>query len=368
MNRQPTEFHLTLPPLVKFPRFKYVLILGLALLSGCSKSTDAPVEPPLRLVKTLQIYPQSLNGWREFPGVVEAAQTADLSFRVAGKLSQLLVDEGTEVNKEQILARLDDTDFKIQLSSRQAEFDQAKADYDRAKRLQQQQLIAQADVDHLKAQFTAAQAALDAAKLNVLYTELKAPFTGHIARRHVDNYEDIAASQSIFTLQDTSKLRVRVEIPETTMIHLKEQPSYTIYAIFDALQDQQFPLTIQSIAKSASPSSRTFSVTLSMPTVDNNNILPGMSVTVRGGQQEDMAMVVPPQAVLANEQGQFVFIAEPSENQVAVVQQRSVVVGEINEQGITIIEGINPGEQLVIAGMSKMYDGLEVRLDGDWSQ
>ncbi|WP_317933220.1 efflux RND transporter periplasmic adaptor subunit [Halioxenophilus sp. WMMB6] len=338
------------------------------LLAGCDPTEQAPGKPTPRLVRTQTITLQPREGWREFPGVVEAAQTADLGFRVSGKLSQLLVEEGDTVKAGQVLARLDDTDYKIQLNSRRAEFEQAEADYERAKRLLGQKLIAQADVDKLKAQFTATGAALEAAQQNVDYTTIKAPFTGLIARRYVDNFEDIAASQAIYTLQDLSSLHIKVDVPETVMIHLKNRPSYNIYAIFDALKDQKFPLEMLAVATAADPGSRTFSVTFTMAPVAEMNVLPGMSVTVRGGESSSMAIVVPPEAILDDGEGQIAFVVEEINGNQGVVHERPVTIEGVSEQGIVVLTGLAPGDRLVIAGMSKMYEGLTVRLNEEWSK
>ena len=350
---------------LSFGRVILVLVLTLGVVA-CSQET-AETEPPLRLVKTLTAAPKSIKGWREFPGVVEAARSANLGFRVTGKLNELSVEEGAKVKKGQVLARLDDTDFKIQLNSRQAELDQAKADYDRAQRLQQQQLIAQADVDRLKAQFTATNAALDAAKQNIEYTVLKAPFPGFIATRHVDNYEDISTFQPIYTLQDLSSIHIAVNIPETVMVRLSNQEEAVVYASFDAIKDRKFPLALQAVSTAADPVSRTFTVTFDMPPVQELNVLPGMSVTVRGALEVDPSIIVPPQAVLANSEGQYIFVVEDIENDIGIVKKRAVQVGEMNEYGVVIAEGLTPGERLVTAGMSKMYDGLKVRVSEEWS-
>jgi len=347
-----------------------ILLIGCVgpLLSGCARQEEAKAEPPPRIVRTQTVSPKSSGGWREFPGVIEAAQSAELGFRVAGKITKLYVREGQEVEQGQVLAQLDDTDYKIQLSSRQAEYEQAKADYERAQQLQKQKLIAQADVDKLKAQYTATSAALEAAQQNVQYTTLKAPFSGLIARRHVDNYEEAAASAPIYTLQDLSSLHVKVNIPETVMVYLKRSESPIVSAIFDIRPDEQYPMTIQAIATEADANSHTYAVTLDMPPIDDLNLLPGMSVTVRGGSPADTLITVPPETVLANEDGTYVFVVDDIKGELGTVHKRPVATGEMIDQGVVVTSGLDVGDRLVTAGMSKMYDGLEVRLDGDWSK
>jgi len=360
---------------VNIDKLKFV-VLSLAitlLLTACEEPTLLVEQPELRLVRTQVVSARTGANWREFPGVVDAAQHADLGFRVAGKLAKIKVLEGEQVQKNQLLATLDDTDFQIQLRSRQADYDKAKADYQRAKSLLQQKLIAKSDFDQLEAQHAASLATLTAARQNVEYTRLKAPFAGRIAQRYVDNYEDISTMQAIFTLQDMSSIHIKVNIPETIMIRLKADYSAAVYAIFDAIPQQQFPLALQEVATQADPGSRTFAVTFSMPGVEAFNILPGMSVTVRGTRPDSsdtnaMAMVVPSQAIIENNEGRFAFVVEKLADKQGVITRREVRTGNITEQGLVVLSGLQPGDHLVVAGMSKMSPGLAVRVSEEWSQ
>lgn len=353
--------------------FVVISLTSTLLLTACDEPTLLVEQPELRLVRTQVVGAQTAAGWQEFPGVVAAAQHADLGFRVAGKLANMKVLEGEQVQKNQLLATLDDTDYQIQLSSRQADYDKAKADYQRGRTLLTQKLIAQSDFDKLEAQHAASLAALTAARQNVEYTRLKAPFAGRIAQRYVDNYEDISTMQAIFTLQDMSSIHIKVNIPETIMIRLKADYSAAVYAIFDAIPQQQFPLALQEVATQADPGSRTFAVTFSMPGVEAFNILPGMSVTVRGDRPnssgaDTMAMVVPSQAIIENNAGRFAFVVENISNNQGIVARREVRTGNMTEQGLLVLSGLQPGDHLVVAGMSKMSQGLAVRVNEQWSK
>jgi RND family efflux transporter MFP subunit len=343
------------------------------LLVACSEAPQQQQEAPPRLVKTQLVSAKSGNDWREFPGTVEAAQTADLGFRVSGKLAAISVREGDNVKLGQLLAKLDDTDYQIQLRTRQADFDKAAADFKRAQSLLSQKLIAKSDFDKLEAQHASSLAALTAAIQNVEYTNLKAPFAGSIARRHVDNFEDVSAVQTIFTLQDMSSIHIKVNIPETLMILINTNDKPNVFAMFDSIPNQQFPLTLQEVATQADPGSKTFAVTFNMPSVKSFNILPGMSVTVRGSQplQADaqaLGVIVAAQAVIETNEGRFAFVVEDIQKQQGKVVRKRVTTGHITERGLEVLTGLEPGERLIIAGMSKMSEGMTVRLSEEWSQ
>ncbi|WP_293751129.1 efflux RND transporter periplasmic adaptor subunit [uncultured Paraglaciecola sp.] len=350
-----------------------IILFCSGFLIACSKAPEEQQQVLPRLVKTQLVNAGSGSDWREFPGTVEAAQTAELGFRVSGKLAEIKVKEGDQVKLAQVLAKLDDTDYQIQLRTRQADYDKAAADFKRGKSLLSQKLIAKADFDKLEAQHASSLAALTAANQNVEYTSLKAPFSGSIARRHVDNFEDVSAVQAIFTLQDLASIHIKVNIPETLMILVKTNEKPNVFAIFDAIPDQQFPLTLLEVTTLADSGSKTFAVTFNMPKVDSFNILPGMSVTVRGSRPSSSAInassvIVPAQAVIETNEGRFAFVVENVHNKQGTVRRKTVTTGHITGQGLEVVSGLQTGERLITAGMSKMSDGMSVRVSEEWSQ
>jgi len=337
-------------------------------LISCEHSTG-PVETQktLRLVRTLTVTMPSQNFWREFPGVVDAAQKAELGFRITGKLKKLLANEGDLVKKNQLLAQLDATDQNIQLKSRQAEYNQAHGDFDRGRTLIKKNLISRSDFNKLQAQNATAKANLETAKQNLEYTFLRAPFNGRIAKRYIENYEEVSAMQVVYALQDLSSMTIKVDVPESVMILVREGGKPEVNAIFDAIPDQQFPLSLKEVSSQADKDTNTFEVTFSMPAIEGYNVLPGMSVTVRGQRDPDRAVdngnvFVPAHAVLGDREGRFVYLVAVSGDAKGIVERRAVETGDLSNLGIEIISGLTVGDKVITAGMSKMSSGLEVRL------
>ena len=214
------------------------------LLTACTE--EAPLPPPeSRPVKTMLVGGDIAGEFRQFPGVVDAIQRADLSFRVQGKITEILVREGDMVDKGQLLARLDPTDYQIVLNDRKASFKTAEANYERAKTLLEKGAISKVDHDKIRAEFFTAEANLKAAEQDMKYTSLNATFLGYIARRHVENFEEVRRKQTVFTLQDISELEIKVDEPETIMIQLRRaiepgkvtRPKREMYAVFNQIRD-----------------------------------------------------------------------------------------------------------------------------------
>lgn len=356
------------------PYFRLVipclLVLAASLLAACSPDKPIAVEEKLRPVRTFTVQTPVLGEQRQFPGVIDAAQKAVLSFRVGGKLNALSVGEGDFVTASQVLATLDPTDLKIQLADRQASFDRAKSDFTRAEQLVKAGHVSRSDYDKLKATLSTAKAQLELAQQNVIHAVLKAPFNGVVAKRYVENFEEISPQQTIFLLQDTSSLLVTIDVPESIMINTQrgEEP-YELYAKFTAIPDEQFPLKIKEVSTLADDITQTYSVSFSMPAPKDHTILPGMSTVVYAeAKPEQQAALtgrfyLPGHAVLEDTQGNYVMLVQAIEQGVGQVERRTVTVGVPTVQGIEILSGVSQGDQVVIAGMSKLSHGQRVRLN-----
>ncbi len=341
------------------------------VLTACTE--EAPLPPPeSRPVKTMLVGGAIDGDYRQFPGVVDAIQKADLSFRVHGKLNKVLVREGDLVKKDQLLAKLDPTDYQIVLNDRKASYATASANYERAKQLVAKDAISKVEHDKIRAEFFTAKANLETAEQDLKYTSLKATFPGYIARRHVENFEEVRRKQKIFTLQDTSELEIKLDVPETLMIQLRRaiepgkvsEPERDMYAVFDQIKDAKFPLRVKEISTTADPNTRTFQATLKMAQPEGYNVLPGMTATVfaevfasEGG--DSLSVLLPLSAVVSDaDKNPTVWIVD---DKTMTVSPKPVKTGTMTSNGITVT-GLEPGERIVTAGAAFMREGLKVTL------
>jgi len=341
------------------------------LLTACTE--EAPLPPPeSRPVKTMLVGGVTAGDFRQFPGVVDAIQKADLSFRVQGKLNKILVREGDLVKKDQLLASLDTTDYQIVLNDRKASYATATANFDRAKKLVAKDAISKVEHDKIRAEYFTAKANLETAEQDLIYTSLKATFPGYIAKRHVENFEEVRRKQKVFTLQDTSELEVKIDVPETLMIQLRraiepgkvKSPEREMYAVFDQIKDIKFPLSVKEISTTADVNTRTFQATLKMEQPEGHNVLPGMTATVfaevfasEGG--DSMSVVLPLSAVVSDaDKNPTVWIVDDN---TMTVNSKPVKAGEMTNNSI-LISGLDLGERVVIAGAAFMREGMKVTL------
>jgi len=332
-------------------------------LNGCSEPPQT-FSAPSRPVKTMIIGGASSGDSRTFPAVVDAIQKADISFRVSGRVQKILVKEGDDVIKGQLLAELDPTDFKIRLSDRQATFKTAQANYDRAKILVGKGFISKVDHDKIRAEFYTAQSGLDEAKQDLLYTKLKANFAGQIAKRHVENFEELLGKQKVFSLEDVSALKLIIDVPENLMIAVDKNSGRDrgLYAKFDSIKNQKFPLKFNEASTKADPNTKTFKVTLKMDAAKGYNILPGMTATVvaelfPSEASSNTAIAVPISAVIANGEKQATVWIVDEKTMMAHPKRVTpgLMVGNTMQ-----VEGLTEGDRIVIAGASFLREDMKV--------
>jgi len=346
-------------------RFITITCLGL-ILSACGGENNAVSEEPiLRPVRTMIVTSPDTGKSREFTAVVDAARKADLSFKVSGEIVKVFVKQGDEIRSGKVLAKLDDTDTKIQLDEAQSSFEKAQADFTRAQKLIQSNTISKSDFDQVKASFNTANAALKAVQNNLAYTELSAPFSGVVARKYVENFEEVNAKQPVFALHDLSKIHLKIDIPESIMVQARPDNPPKLTAYFEAIPDASFPLIIGEVSTAPDEATKTYEVTLVMELPKNRNILPGMTARVVAertlAESFDANFYLPANVVLKDSRGHYVFTVADNDNGIGTVRRTDVTIGEISQLGIEIFDGVQEGEHVLTAGMSKVSDGMQVR-------
>lgn len=340
--------------------------LFLLLFSSCSEKQQVESEKSLRPVRTISVSAPDLNRAHEFTAVVDASRKADLSFKVSGELIKFNFNQGEDVKAGQVIAKLNDRDIKVQLNEAQSYFDKAKADFERAKNLIRTHVISQADFDQLKSQFSSAKAKLEIASNNLEYTELKASFTGVIAKKYTENFQELKAGTPVIALHDLTNIYLKIDLPESIMIRVQRRnkpPKLT--ARFDTIPDVGFPLEFKEVATQADDVTKTYQVTLSMVTPAEHNILPGMTAHVIAeqlllGNDNEARFYLPAKTVLKDSLGNYVYVVKQKSKGVGIVSRQSVTVGEITEVGIEIFAGLKQGDEVLSAGMSKVSNGMEV--------
>jgi RND family efflux transporter MFP subunit len=335
-------------------------------------------------VKAIQVGDEQAFGGRWFPGQAEAAEEANLSFRVSGTLQEFPVKLGEEVRKGALLARLDPHDYQVALNDAeanlrkaQAGLDLAESEFARVDRIWQKDPgavsksmvdVRKAELDTARAQVVSAQAAVDNARDKLSYTSLRAPYSGTVGEKFVENFEDVQAKQQIVRVLDTRNIEFRVQIPETLMTHTDKVHQAGAFVVFDAFPGIEVPARIKEIGKEASRTTRTYPVTLIMKQPKDFKVLPGMAGKARGNREAARRIAretgmegveIPMSATFAGEGGKtYVWVIDP---QTKKVSRREVNVVNLTEKG-AMVSGLEPGEWIATAGVNILVQDQQVRI------
>jgi RND family efflux transporter MFP subunit len=359
-------------------------IFFLLSVIACGEKDEPAVAEIIRPVKTTTVAVSTDISGLTLPGTVRASQRVELAFKeVGGQLIELPIAgrEGQEVKKGELLARIDPKDFEIDLSRAQgqlkeamASLDLAKAEYERVKRIQKQDpgAVSGADIDRkreavnsMRGRIKALRAAVETAKNRLSYTFLKAPFTGLIAQRFVDNFQDVKPKQPILALEDISHVELLINVPENVVAVARKSRDEQMKAVaeFPTAPDKKFELQLKEYATRADSATQTYQVVLQMPQPEDLNIFPGMTATVTlalgGSAAQEASILIPAIAVVAKPDGtSYVWEIDPKD---MTVHQRDVKVGQIvGSENIEILEGLKGGEKIAVAGVTKLQEGMKV--------
>ncbi|RUO50151.1 efflux RND transporter periplasmic adaptor subunit [Pseudidiomarina aquimaris] len=346
-----------------------VLLFSLCTLAACSEApAQQEREEVVQPVKLYTVGSASNERFREFPAVIEAAQVAQVAFRVAGEITQFPGQPGVQVQQGDLIAKLDPKDYQLVVDQAQARFELANAQYQRTKNLVDEGVISPQQFDEVKANLEVSRANLETAKANLNYTELRAPFAGTIAHVFVENFETVQPQRPIATLQMDEAIDISINVPEQLFARVQRRTDYQPEVRFTAQPEKVYRAQLKEWDSTADPATNTYKVVFTMPTPQDFNVLPGMSASVRvdsGAVSNKPAdgVYVPTSAVFSAttetpEAEPRVWVFDPESQQVS---QRQVSTGSVTGEAIEITAGLRAGEQVVVAGVHALRDGQKVR-------
>ncbi len=307
-------------------------------------------------------------------GTLRAVQGIDLSTEIAGTVSAIQFQSGEKVAKGQPIVLLDSAIEQANLAAAEAGLRLAKAEFERARSLIDRQAISRSEFDRLNAESQQAAATVAQLQASLEKKRILAPFAGTIGIRQVDLGDYVAAGTPIATLQDLGTLFVDFSLPEQQVPLLAVgQPVEIGVAAFPG---ERFAARIVALNPKVQATTRTVQVRAEL---DNpgERLLPGMFANLEVLlPSEQPRVVVPETAITYTLYGNSVLVVTdappPAREEGAgpaaedepyqVVERRFVRTGERRAGQVVVLEGLEAGEQVVIAGQLKLDDGAHVTL------
>ncbi len=347
-----------------------VLVLTIFLF-GCSNKEEKPVEKVIRSVKAMYVNGDESGLGLGYPGVTKANQEAEISFRVSGPIIGMNIIEGGMVKKGQLIAEIDPRDYKVDLQSAQARYDQAKVEKERYYRLWKKGSVAKNDYDRKYANFKEAESNLQTAKNNLKDTKVYAPFTGYYGPKRAEIGDVVKAKQPITTVVDLSKIEVLTTIPERLAVKFRDFEGYKIK--FDAYPDTVFLASLKNIEKKPTAEGYPLHLYLEHKQIakDKNQkkVTAGMScrvnISLKKEQKEnteDEDIIVPIAAVFEGEADDVSSVWIINKETMTVKKQNVVLGSLVGKDRIQIKSGLKPGQLIVTAGSKRLVEGEQVKI------
>ncbi|PZX14481.1 RND family efflux transporter MFP subunit [Palleronia aestuarii] len=337
----------------------------LCLLAAPLAAQDDPVAASAtpQAVKLVELNEGAHPLMREFFGRVRAKETVDLAFQVSGQIVAFPAVEGRPLAEGQVVAELDLTPFRRALE--RAEVTLAKANRDLA-RLQElsNSTVAEVQIRDAQTEVELAEIAVEDARDRLEDATLETSFDALIARREVANFSTVAAGEPVVRLHDMSELRVDIEVPEILFRRAADGNGVTFTARFPGLPEE-YPLALREFEAETAEVAQTYTITLAFTSEIPGWALPGASVTVTAMAPRDTGddILVPETAIVFRADrtpGLMVYEPDPEETSGTVTWQE-VKIEVRDDARIAVVEGVEPGRQIVAAGASGLTDGQAVR-------
>jgi RND family efflux transporter MFP subunit len=218
------------------------------------------------------------------------------------------------------------------------------------------------DIEAQEAVVSGLEAKLSEASVQFRDSTLRAPYDGTIAQRLVNEGQPIAPNTPVVKFQSDDEIDIVMDVPEKFMANeIRQASGLSMAAKFSGVPDLEFPVVMKEAAQVADPKTQTFQVRVAIKKPAGLKVLPGMTATVSvaywpAGLPTNRIFVPASAVVLLETGGQVAWVMGPDQT----VKPRPVKVGDITRDGIEILGGLQPGERIVVAGLTSLRDGMKV--------
>ncbi len=338
-----------------------------------AQAQGAPAAPGVEVAAALG---KTIVDWQRYSGRLEAIDRVDIRPQVSGTLTAVHFQDGSLVNKGDVLFTIDPRPFTAELERAAAQLAAAKArasftatELARGQRLLGDNAIARRDFEEKQnasreaaANLQGAQAALESAKLNLNYTRIEAPVSGRVSRAEVTVGNVVAAganSVPLTTLVSVSRMYASFDVDEQTFLKYvnptRNGKSGTVPVELGLANEEGYSRNgfVQSVDNRLDATSGTIRVRAVFDNADGL-LLPGLYARVRlGGSAPRPAVLIDEKAIGTDQDKRFVLVLDDTNRAV----YRAIKVGA-NQAGLRVVEsGLNAGERIVVNGLQRIRPG-----------
>jgi membrane fusion protein, multidrug efflux system len=328
-------------------------------LLGCTGKGSGSATSPPRVVQVTRVQFSRLDNTLRAVGLLTPKDEMRLSFKMAGLIESIKVEEGQAVKAGQVLAVLKQAEIGASLEQARQATAKARRDLDRGKALLADGVTTEEQVQDLTTAFSVADAAQRSMEFNAAHARIAASADGVVLRKLAEANELVPAGQTVLILGGASRgWVVRVGLADRDAVRIRVGDAAR--AEFDAWPGQVFAGHVSNISSAADSGTGTFTVEV--------QVTPGSARFVQGlvakvlltPQGEGQVKVIPVQALLeANDKEAGVFVLDEAAHDVHRV---SIQIGRMSAGRIEVLDGLAPDAQVVTDGAAFLANGETVRV------
>ncbi len=332
-------------------------LLVCVLLNGCGQSdasaknakSEQDEAEPKSAVQVQSVEQGELVRVLTGTATLEARRSATVVSETGGEVRSLLVEEGDRVQQGQVLALLDAQRARLSMAQQAATERRLAHEDERHARLIARKMVSAEAVERTRFDHAAQSAQMDLARLEVSRTEIRAPFSGVITRRHIKPGQMLTTSTPAFDIADFSELEARLSIPEAALADVAVGQAADVSA--DAFPGRNFGARVNRIAAVVDGRSGTAPVTLDVAET-GTPLRPGQLVRVTITLERiQNAILLPRVAVLSDSKAPAVYVIENG-----IAHRRAVQLGAIQGDQVQVLAGLGVGSEVVVIGQGQLSD------------
>lgn len=355
-------------------------ILTCLVVSGCGKNKSEPTAPPAPVVTVAPVVEKELIEWTEFTGQTEAVEAVEVRPRVSGYIQEVRFQSGQLVKKGDVLFVIDPRPYQAEVEQREAELEQAKARHanagrmaHRADQLLKSSAISSEEADtsisdfhQARAAVLAAEAALKSARLDLEFTEVRAPIDGRVSRALLTtgNYVsgNAGGASLLTTIVSVDPIYVYADVDERSLLQLQalmtKQEGHRIPVEMQLADEEGYPHRgfIESLDNRVDRNTGTIVLRAQIPNPDGR-IIPGLFVRLRVPLSEERPTLLVDETAIGTDQAQKFVFSIGKDN---TVEYRKVTLGPVADGKRIVRSGLNAGDMIIVNGVQRARPGAPV--------
>ncbi|HEY1008969.1 MAG: efflux RND transporter periplasmic adaptor subunit [Daejeonella sp.] len=308
----------------------------------------AKTAEDIKSVNIVEIQESTFSNYLEVQGKIDAEDNVQVNPQAQGVVTAVFASVGQNVGRGQVLAQIDDSVLKQNISELQTQLELATTLYQRQKNLWDQKIGTEVQFLNAKTQKEAAERRIATLRSQIAMYKIKAPISGTVDAMDLKVGSIASPGMSSIRIINASKLKAKALVAESYAGRVNQGDK--VQVILPDLPDT-ITTTISFVSKTIDPVSRSFNVEIKLPS--SNKYRPNMlSILKIIDYKNDKALVVPVNAIQKAENGDYLFISESGK-----AKRVNIQTGKVSDGKAEILSGLKTGDKVIIAGTDGLSEG-----------